>query len=300
MLDRRSFVSLLGGTLVAQRLGRGGALDAERLLDGRRHLSKVGLQLYTVRDEMKKDVAGTLAHVAKTGYKELEFAGYFNHSPAELKKMIGDLGMTAPSTHVQLGATAADWEKTVADAKTLGATYVTVAWIDEKERQSLDDFKRFAHRFNEAGEAAKKAGLQFAYHNHDFEIKEMSGRRPLDLLLADTDPSLVSFEMDIYWVVKGGGDPMAFLRAHPTRFKMVHAKDATAAPERKMVSVGEGAIDFKNILAFGLKPQGTGSMQAGSTTKHGAVEHVFVEHDNPTDPWASIAASFPTLSKMEI
>ena len=300
MLDRRSFVSLLGGTLVAQRLGRAGAIDAEHLLGARRHLSKVGLQLYTVRDEMKKDVAGTLAKVAKTGYKELEFAGYFGHSPAELKQMIGDLGMTAPSTHVSLGATPADFERAVADAKSLGATYVTVAWIDEKERQSLDDFKRFAQRFNQAGETAKQAGLHFAYHNHDFELKQMSGQRPLDVLLADTDPNLVSFEMDIYWVVKGGGDPMAFLRAHPTRFKMVHAKDATAAPERKMVSVGDGSIDFKTILGFAVTPSTSGAMQAGSTAKHGSVEHVFVEHDNPGDPWVSIATSYKTLSKLDI
>jgi len=297
MLDRRSFVTLLGGALVAERFGSSVA-SAATLPTGVHRLPKVGLQLYTVRGEMEKDVAATLAHVAKIGYKELEFAGYFKHSPAELKKMIGDLGMTAPSTHVQLPATPAEWQKTMADAKELGATYVTVAWIDEKQRQSIDDFKRFAQQFNEAGDAAKKAGLKFAYHNHDFEIKPMSGQRAIDVLLADTDPNLVSFEMDIYWVVKGGGDPMALLRAHPTRFTMVHAKDATAAPARKKVSVGAGSIPFKKILSFGKRPE-TG-MQAGSSSKHGAIEHVFVEHDNPTDPWKSIAASYKTLSAMNI
>src|SRR3954451_14418635 len=202
MIDRRSFLALAGALAAGRTIGRasGATFDA---LDGltdslgdasAKKLNAVGLQLYTVRDEMKKDVAATLAHVAKIGYKEVELAGLFDKSPAEFRAMLDQNGLRAPSAHM---AITDDWAKSLETAKTLGCEYITVPWIDEKQRQSIDDYKKIAEGFNKAAEQAKAAGLRFAYHNHDFELKRTGGQLPLDVLYANTDPSLVSFEMDI-------------------------------------------------------------------------------------------------------
>ena len=291
MLDRRSFLAFAGALAAGRTLGRSGGDTLDRLVDSlgapAKKLRGIGVQLYTVRDEMKKDVAATLAHVAKIGYKEVELAGLFDKTPAEFKKLLDDNGLRAPSAHMGIG-TPDEWAKSLDAAKTLGCEYVTVPWIDEKQRQSIDDYKKIAEGFNKAAEQANAAGLLFAYHNHDFELQPMEGKLPLDVLYSSTDPSLVNFEMDIYWMIHGNADPMQFLSKYPGRIVMVHAKDATAAPEHKMVDVGRGTIDFKKILhAF---------LENGGDT--GKPKHVFVEHDQPADPWASVAYSFSTLKKI--
>jgi sugar phosphate isomerase/epimerase len=285
MLDRRSFIGLVGGALVAERLSpliRSADAAHGIALSSAAKASKVGIQLYTVRREMQKSLPDTLKRLAQIGYREVEFAGYFDRTPGELRSLLELNHLTAPSTHVQLG-TPDEWKRAADDAKALGCSYCTVPFLDAKERQSLDDYKRVAQRFNEAARVAKQNGLRFAYHNHDFELRPMQGRVPLEVLLAETDPSLVSFEMDIYWVVKGGGDPMALLSAHPGRFRLVHAKDATAAPALEMTDVGRGTIDFARILA-----------SAGARS----IEHVFVEHDNPSHVWDSVTASYQSLSRI--
>jgi sugar phosphate isomerase/epimerase len=178
------------------------------------------------------------------------------------------------------------WARTLADAKTAGHTYVTVPWIDEKIRNSADDYRRVADLFNRAAEKAKEAGLRFAYHNHDFEFRTVDGAVPFDILLERTQRGLVDFEMDLYWVVKGGQDPIAYFNKYPGRFAMVHVKDATAAPERTIADVGKGTIDFRQIFAH--------------DAAHGAhIKHFFVEHDNPADPWASIKASHDYLAQLD-
>jgi sugar phosphate isomerase/epimerase len=292
MLDRRSFLAFAGALAAGRTLGRRGGDTLDRLVDSLgdapvKKLRGIGVQLYTVRDEMKKDVAATLAHVAKIGYKEVELAGLFDKTPAEFKKLLDDNGLRAPSAHMGIG-TPDEWAKSLDAAKTLGCEYVTVPWIDEKQRQSIDDYKKIAEGFNKAAEQANAAGLLFAYHNHDFELKPMGGEVPLDVIYASTDPKLVNFEMDIYWMVHGGADPLAFLKKHSGRIVMVHAKDATAAPDHKMVDVGKGTIPFKKILPGFLD----------DAPKNDKPKHVFVEHDQPADPWASITYSYNTLSKL--
>jgi len=292
MLDRRNFLAFAGALAAGRVLSRSNGSSLDDLSEALGNIAPksvngIGLQLYTVRDEMKKDVAATLAHVAQIGYKEVELAGLFDKSPADFKALLDANGLRAPSSHLPLG-TPDEWAKNLETAKTLGCEYVTVPWIDEKARQSIDDYKRIAAEFNHAAETAKNAGLRFAYHNHDFEFKKMDGQTPLDVLYSSTDPSLVNFEMDIYWVVKGGGDPLHFLSKYPGRIVMVHAKDATAAPERKMVDVGKGTINFKKILSAFLD----------NAPKSGKPKHIFVEHDQPADPWASVAYSFGTLKKI--
>ncbi|HKO16903.1 MAG TPA: sugar phosphate isomerase/epimerase [Gemmatimonadaceae bacterium] len=292
MPDRRSFLSQLGtaalalaaSPLTACRTAQAGTLGGGSIYRNRK-LRHIGLQLYTVRDAMQRDLPGTLSRVAMTGYQEVEFAGYFGRKPAELRALLAQSGLLAPSSHVGYPELGDSWARTVNDAKVIGCQYVTVPWIDEKNRTTADGLRRVADTFNQAAAQAKAQGLAFAYHNHDFEFKPVEGVLPFDLLLERTDPTLVKFEMDIYWVTKGGADPLAYLAKYPTRFTMVHAKDATAAPERAMVDVGSGTINFRRIFAE-------------DANRGGYIQHVFVEHDQPADPMASIRNSYEYLSKL--
>lgn len=245
----------------------------------RRKLGKIGLQLYTVRDLMKADMPGTLARVAAIGYREVEFAGYFGRTPAEVRELLEHNHLASPSTHIPFESLDA-WDKSLDDAKTIGHQWVTIPWIPEEKRRTLDDWRAIAARFNHAAAQARAEGLRFAYHNHDFEFKAIDGVRPFDILLKDTDPALVDFEMDLYWVVFGGGDPLAYFKRFPHRFPLVHVKDSSGPPKNEMVAVGSGTIDFRSIFAQ--------RQQAG-------IRHYFVEHDHPADPIATIRQSFDYL-----
>lgn len=280
--DRRSFLATLGAAAVTLAAGR-----PERLFAPRRKLKRVGLQLYTLRNQMEKDLPGTLAHVAQIGYKEVEFAGYFGRSPSEIRALVAKNGLTAPSSHVGYPSDWSEWKKTLADAKTAGHQYVTVAWTPDEKRNRPGGFKAVADDFNKAGAEAKKAGLHFAYHNHDYELKTPNGGElPLDTLYKNTDPRLVTFEMDLYWMVKGGADPIEFMKKYPGRVSLVHVKDAT--PDRNMADVGKGTIDFPKIFEF--------------DATHGShIAHAFVERDDATtlpDPFASVATSYAYLANM--
>jgi sugar phosphate isomerase/epimerase len=276
-MDRREFVGTMGA------LAAGAVLPACRTARTTSRISKIGLQLYTVRDLMKKDVEGTLAAVAGAGYTEVEFAGYFDKSPADIRAMLDRHGLTAPSLHT--GDMAPDaWAKAIDAAHVIGHEYIVVPWIPEERRKTLDDWKRVAADFNRAAATAKAGGLQFAYHNHDFEFPLVEGRVPYDVLLAETDPKLVRLEIDLYWITKGGQDPLAYFARWPGRIPLVHVKDSLGPPDNKMVDVGAGKIDWKRIFAR--------SAQAG-------IKHYFVEHDQPADPIASITASCAYLKQLE-
>jgi sugar phosphate isomerase/epimerase len=274
VIDRREFIGTMGA------LAAGAVLPACRTS---RHLDRIGLQLYTVRGQMEKAFEGTLARVAATGYHDVEFAGYFNHTPAEVRRMLNRHGLAAPSVHT--GSIAPeDWEKALDAAHVIGHKYIVVPSIPEERRKTLDDWKRVAADFNRAAGMAETAGVQFAYHNHDFEFKPVEGRVPYDVLLAETDPKLVQLEIDLYWMTKAGQDPLAYFARWPGRVPLVHAKDSAGPPDHRMVDVGAGKIDFRTIFAHGA--------QAG-------IKHAFVEHDNPPDPFASIKASYDYLKRLE-
>jgi sugar phosphate isomerase/epimerase len=246
-------------------------------------IEKIGIQLYTVRDQMKADFEGTLAHIAQIGYKEVEFAGYFDHTPADVKAILDRHGLAAPSTHIGLGEID-DWKKALDTAKAVGHEYVVVPWVPQEKRMTLDGWKNVASVFNRAAQMAKDAGLQFAYHNHDFEFPKMDGQVPYDVLLQSTDPKLVQLEIDLYWITKGGQDPLTYFARWPGRIPLVHVKDGGAAPEYKMADVGQGKIDWKRIFAK--------RDQAG-------IKHFFVEHDQPPQPFDDIAASYNYLKGLE-
>jgi sugar phosphate isomerase/epimerase len=274
---RRSFLATLGAAAVG--VVTTGSKAAGSCFAPSRKLDRIGLQLYTVRDMMKADMPGTIAQVAAIGYNEVEFAGYFGRTPAQVRDLLAQNHLTSPSTH--LGWESFDnWEKVLADSKEIGHEWVTLPWIPEEKRKTADDWKAIAAKFNQVGAQAKAAGLRFAYHNHNFELTPIGGTRPLDILLTNTDPSAVDFEMDIYWVVFGGGDPLDFINRYPGRFPLVHVKDSGPPPERKMVDVGTGTIDFPTIFAQ--------SEKAG-------IKHYFVEHDEPANPIATIRNSYNYL-----
>ena len=274
---RREFLEIMGA------VGVGVACSgAWRTAHGAR-FDKVGLQLYTVRDKMKEDFEGTLARVAQIGYKEVEFAGYSNHTPADVKAILDRHGLSAPSTHIALGDMD-EWKKALDTAKAIGHDYIVVPWIPEEKRKTLDDWKSVASVFNQAAQMAKDAGLQFAYHNHDFEFPKVDGQIPYDVLLQNTDPKLVQLEIDLYWITKGGQDPLSYFARWPGRVPLVHVKDSAGAPEHKMADVGQGKIDWKRIFAK--------RDQAG-------IKHAFVEHDQPPQPFEDIAASYNYLKNLE-
>jgi sugar phosphate isomerase/epimerase len=277
--DRRTFLQQLGSTALAASLP-----DVSIAARGRAaRIERVGLQLYTVRRELAKDFEGTLATVAATGYREVEFAGYFGKSPADVRAILDRHGLAAPSVHV--GSVAPDqWRAALDAAHVIGHRYVVIPWIPVEARTGVDGYKRVAANFNRVAEEARAAGLQFAYHNHDFEFGPVAGQLPYDVLLAETDPKLVQMEMDLYWIVKGGQDPLAYFARWPGRFPAVHVKDSAGAPEHRMMAVGAGTIDFKKIFAR--------RAQAG-------IQHYFVEHDEPTDAFASIRESFGYLKQLE-
>lgn len=272
-MDRRTF---LGTLTAAGILGRRLSWAAEN-----HRIAKVGLQLYTVRDLMKSDFDGTLAKVAKVGYKEVEFAGYFDHTPQQVKASLAKVGLTSPSAHFDSSYLGDKWEGVIESATAIGQQYVVCSFINEDLRKEPGSWHHIAEMFNKAGEASKKARLQFAYHNHTFEFEPAGGQLPYDILLKETDPNLVRMEMDLYWATKAGADPIAYFNRYPGRFPLVHVKGM--AQDGSMTAVGaDNKIDWKKIFA----------------DPKGGIQHYFVEHDNPASPLDSIRASYEYLSQL--
>ncbi len=277
---RRSFLGASAAAAVGLACGRR-PISALGTARGNK-LSRIGIQLYTVRRQASADLAGTLAQLAKIGYKEVEFAGYYNHPANEVRALLDNNGLTAPSAHIGLNLIENSPEKTFADAKIVGHEWITVPSLPSGKHETEDDWKRVAAQFNAAARQAKAAGFRFAFHNHNDIVRKTGDVLPIEILMKETDPALVSYEMDIYWVVNGGADPLDLLARYPGRFKLFHVKDAMPGPDRKMADVGAGSIDFKTIFA-----------------RANGIEHYFVERDDAADPLASAAASFGYLSKLE-
>jgi sugar phosphate isomerase/epimerase len=272
-MDRRSFLgTITAGTIMASRISWATAND--------RKLDKIGVQLYSVRELMKKDFEGTLAKVAAIGYREVEFAGLFDHSPAEVRKMLDGHGLAGVSGHFDFKSIVDDLPKSLDTAHTLGQSYFVCPYIDENMR-TADGWKRVTETFNRAGEECKKAGMQFAYHNHDWEFKSDQGQMPYEIILNNTDPNLVKMEMDLFWTVKGKQDPLTYFNRYPGRFSLVHVKDMK--PNGDMTEVGNGSLDFKKMF--------------GESEKAG-IQHYFVEHDEPKDALQSIKSSYEYLNKL--
>ena len=285
-MNRRNFLKSTAGFGLATMAGFGGAFEASAApynIDNMGKIKKVGVQLYTVRDHMAKSVEKTVAPVAGFGYKEVEFAGYFDHSAKNIRKILDDNGLTSPSVHVQLSDIQKDnMHQTIENANIIGHKYVTMAGFGNSERETLDQFKGHAEHFNMVGEACKAAGVQLGYHNHEFEFDALDGVEPYDLFL-ELDKDILTMEMDLFWAIKAGRNPLTYFDKHPGRFHMCHVKDMAAG--EAMVDVGAGNIDFAKIFAA--------SEKAG-------LKHYFVEHDRPKSSLDSIRFSCETLLNMKV
>lgn len=280
MTTRRDVLKSLGAATLAVT-APGLLRDAEAAL--RRHedplrarmLDGVGLQLYTLRNEMRRDPDGTLARIAELGYREIEWWGEWDRTPAQLRAALDRLGLRAPAAHVdprslepdQLGAT-------LARAQQMGHAHLIVAWTPPNQR-TPEQFRRIAQLLNEAGREGARVGIRSGYHNHEFEFAPAPGGTLWDILLRETDPSVVDLELDCYWAFAAGHDPVQLLRTQGDRITHLHLKDSAGAPGHRQVDVGDGVIDWKAVLAEGTARR---------------VRHVFVEHDSPADAWATLAA----------
>jgi len=282
VIHRREFITqMAGGILGGMYLAHNGLGS---LVKG--GIDKIGLQLYTVRRELQKDFEGTLAQVAGIGYREVEFAGYYERTPQQVKAILDKNNLAAPSAHTQLQAMRQNLDKLIEAAHVIGHRYLVLAYLNAEERKTLDDYKGVIESLNKAGETCQKAGIQLAYHNHDFEFPPIDGVVPYDLMLKETSASLVKMELDLYWITKAKQSAASYFAAHPGRFALAHVKDMDNTPKQFFTEVGRGVIDFKQLL-----PQ----------AKKAGIKHFFVEQDEcPGSPLDSIKISYDYLHGLRL
>ncbi|GEO06330.1 sugar phosphate isomerase [Adhaeribacter aerolatus] len=272
-----------------------GALVAPHLLKAAPGLPAPGLQLYTVRTLLEKDLKGTLQKIAAIGYKNMESAAgskghYYGLKPKEFTSMLADMGMKLRSSHVMVGSAGPkmpfatlqnDMQKLVDMAAESGQEYLTCAYLMPDERKTLDQYKSHIALFNKTDEACKKAGIKFAYHNHDFEFETLEGQVPYNLLLSQTKAKM---ELDLYWAVKSGNEPVSLFKKYPGRFEMWHVKDMDKTEKKFFTEVGNGVINFKPIFA---------------AAKTAGLKYYYVEQDQtPGNPLDSITTSYKNLTKI--
>ena len=246
-----------------------------------RRVEEIGLQLYSLRREMADDFEGTLEQLAEIGFTEMEFAGYHGKTPAEVRNILDSFGLATPASHVPLQAIRDDLDREIETAVTLGQEYMVMPFLPENER-SLDSYRRVAELLNRAGEKTREAGITMGYHNHNFEFDiHEGGLIGYDILMSETEPELVTFEMDLFWAEDAGYDAKFFFLKYPGRFPMIHVKDR--AGSGAMADVGRGYIDFQELFSYASK---------------GGFRHYFIEHDNPTDGINSMAYSYNSVRNL--
>ncbi|MCE1199078.1 MAG: TIM barrel protein [Marinilabiliales bacterium] len=296
MKNRRDFLKISAAGSVGLMLM--GSYAAQAGISEDRKKFGVGLQLYTIRDAMTADLAGSLKKLSDLGFRNLELAGYgegkfYGKKPLEFKKMVSDLGMVVISSHaaVESKGITMDTAKLMADAHAaLGVKYCIQPWVNDEDR-TIEKFKKMIGDWNKVGQIMKGVGVQFGYHNHNFEFKKMDGKVPYyDIFMPEMDKDLITMELDLFWATKAGQDPVEMFKKYPGRFQLLHLKDMKTkqAPffdviKDDICSVGAGVIDFKRILAA----------KATAGTKL-----TFVEDDNQGNgkPWEALETSIGNLT----
>jgi len=279
-ISRRRFISLGSAAIATGAL----ALRGKRVLAYPLGLP-LGLQLYSVREMLQKDYPGTLKQIAALGYKEVEAAGFYGHSPEDVKAAMHAAGLSLVSAHYSFNDLKESFDDTVAFCKALGLQYLICSFPGIKNPDRLqdksfrgqvqgftmEDYRFNADRFNDWGGKVKAAGMQFGYHNHTMEFASKEGVVPFDEMIRLTDPALVTFEMDCGWVTVGGGDPVAYLHKYPRRISMLHIKDFKATPQPATVvdpppaaELGQGTVNFRRIF---------------EAAKGANIKHAFVEQE---------------------
>lgn len=287
--NRRNFIKTVAlgsvGTLILSRSGFAAGM--------RMKTPDVGIQLYTVRDAMNSNAKEALAKVAKLGYKNLELAGYSNGKfygmePAEFKEVVEDLGMKIISSHTGVevkGVDTGNAQKMAEDHAKIGVKYCVQPWLVPERRKTADMYKQFVDELNRVAEVMKKQGIQFGYHNHDFEFKEVDGVIPFyDIYLKNTDPDLIVFELDLYWATRAGHNPIDIFKKYPGRFPLWHVKDMENSADKFFAPVGTGVINYAEIF----KQKDTSGMK-----------YYFVEQDATRDnkPFEAIETSIKNLNE---
>lgn len=287
MNSRRTFIKQAG-------IAAAGALILPSFVACAAEAKTIGLQLYSLREQLPKDVRGTIAKVAEAGYKEVETYGYsvenkyWGLDPKAFKALLDEHGLAAPSGHYGMDkfitdGNADELKTYIEAANTIGSSYIVVPYLGDALRQKEDDWKKVAARFNEASAICKASGLSLGYHNHDFEFVKYGATTGYEILLKETDPKAVQFEMDIYWVVRSGNDPVKLFTDFPDRFPMWHVKDMDKKDNTINTEVGTGTIDFKKIYA---------------NAKLAGLKHLIVEQENfSLDPYVSIKQSADYIKK---
>lgn len=281
---KKSALTVLGSSVIVNSLMA--AKPAKQL---------TGLQLYSVRDEMKQDPLGTLKQLAGMGYKHVEHAGYrdrkfYGYAAKDFKKVLDDLGMKMPSGHTVMGKPHWDdskkeftdlWKYTVEDAAIAGQEFVISPWLDENLRKTTDDLKRYMDVFNKSGELCKKSGMKFGYHNHDFEFSvKLDGKTVYDIMLQNTDPELVIQQLDIGNLYNGGAKAIDIVKQYPGRFQSMHVKDEIKSSgnqqnhEYESTVLGKGIVNVKEVIDLGKKSGGT---------KHFIIEQEAYQGKTPLD-----------------
>lgn len=285
-MQRRKFLQtssyLAVGTLLPAKAGG---------CSKKKSLENIGLQLYTIRDAMQRDDVETLRRVAAIGYDYVEGAGYrdgkfYGHSPKTFRALLDSHSLSMPSGHVSWEMMQAEPEKAAAACKEVGQSFVVIPWWPEDKRNAAG-YKELVTLLNNAGSVCKRYGLQLAYHNHDFEFNKMvAGSRPINTLLAEVDPELVKFELDIYWVTRAGSDYQEYFRRYPGRFPLWHVKDMDDTPDKFFAAVGEGVIDWPTVF---------------SKEEQAGMQYFFVEQDRTVpgkNPFDEITISHGYLENL--
>ncbi len=315
MLNRRRFIKS------SAALSAAGFMLPSEIFAQKKLIDKPGIQFFSLPKLLEKDFAGTLVLLSKMGYKEVELygpypfstdaaqkrweavttslgfkgSGYFGHTVNEVKDLLKQNGLSAPAMHTDLETLQTRMDKLGEAARVLGCQYVALPAIPDEKRQTIDDYKKMADAFNKIGESANKAGVKFAYHNHGYGLKEINGQVPLKLILDGTDPSLVFFEMDLYWTTAGGADPVAYLETYKNRYRLMHVKDMS----KKMQFSGDGGDAKQWIELFPyMTTAGSGVIDLKTMlpkAKECGVKHFIVEQDMVADPETALKKSLDYL-----
>jgi sugar phosphate isomerase/epimerase len=292
-VSRRTFLFELaamgvGTSVLASCAGAGtGAAAASSSTAAGANANMIGLQMYTVRDQLTKDFDATVEQIAKIGYRNLEFAGYYNRTPEQVRALLDRVGAVSRSAHIGAQLMRQDAAAQIRSAKTIGQEYITLPSYNWG-REGLAGWRKGIAEFNTWGAMCRDAGLKLAYHNHANEFAPLEGTTGYDVLLKEVDPALVDFELDLYWAKFADQDPVALFAKYPGRFTMWHVKDMSVAGTQKgMTPVGKGTMDFKAIFA---------------NARQSGMKYFFVEHDTagqyPGGSLASVQASYDYLRQL--
>ena len=243
----------------------------------------IALQLYTLREQASEDFVGMLKGVAEAGYGAVEFAGYGGLEIPELRTIIDDLGLRAISSHVPFQRMETEPGAVLEELSILGCEYAVVPGIP-KERRGIESVPYLIGKFNQWGAASKAAGLRFGYHNHGWELEPLDGSTMLDLLTSGTDAAVVDFQIDIYWALVGGADPIALIRQLAGRVPTLHAKELAKGADQKDTTIGDGVTNWAELLA---------------AAKAAGTEWLIVEQeDDPANAYRDIRRSLANLRRL--